>query len=459
MLADADALIDDSFDLFDAMEKRKEAWRKDPTLFDREVLGLTEFDEWELEADRLHKRNKFLAISSGRGIGKTWYLARKIWRHQMCYYPALSFCSGPKINTIKDGLMPALVALHQRMPLFFQAAWRIGTDKIENVISPTQSMVLLRTAAGHNPDGLKGPRLQHMLVVGDEYSGISDEIHKRLTGFLTTKYGRFIATSQPTMLEGPFYRMFHKRGLGYKTMTVSSLDSRHVDHSFVRAVEKEFGKDSDDYRVDVEGLFPRASATTLIPIEIIKTSLGRRRKDEITRPIWGYDHAEGGGDRCALAKRQGTLQLGPVQHWRESDPDKSCQRIADEYHETPRDMRPACINVDATVLGADLARMLKRKKVPNVNSILVGKRARDERYANVRAHMAFLAREWFREDGVTCDDPDLHDEIVKQSYKRTASNKLALPDKTDDFERSPDLWDAFMLTFGRENMDLADDEL
>ncbi|MDH3662716.1 MAG: hypothetical protein OEU92_22265, partial [Alphaproteobacteria bacterium] len=313
--------------------------------------------------------------------------------------------------------------------------------------------------AGHNPDGLKGPRLEHMLVVGDEYSGISDEIHKRLTGFLTTKYGRFIATSQPTMLEGPFYRMFHKRGLGYKTMIVPSTDSRHVDRSFVRSVAAEFGKDSDDYRIDVLGEFPRASASTLITMEWIREAMARKRKDEITRPIWGYDHAEGGGDRCALAKRQGTLQLEKVQSWREPDPQKSVDQIADEYHETPKDMRPAYINVDATVLGADLARMLKRKKVPHVNSILVGKKARDERYANVRAHMAFLAREWMREDGCILDDPDLHDEIVKQSYKRTASNKLALPDKMDDYDKSPDLWDAWTLTFGRENMDLADDEI
>ncbi|MGI9491037.1 MAG: hypothetical protein ACR2QF_01285, partial [Geminicoccaceae bacterium] len=287
MLADVGAYSQDDIDLYQAMEQAKARWRADPAAFDREVLGITDFDAWEVEADKHHVGNKFLAISSGRGIGKTWYLARRIWRHQFCYFPALSFCSGPKINTLKDGLMPALAALHQRMPAVLQMMWQIGTDKIESTLFPMQSMVLLRTAAGHNPDGLKGPRLEHMLVVGDEYSGISDEIHKRLTGFLTTKYGRFIATSQPTMLEGPFYRMFHKRGLGYRTMTVSSLNSRHVDHSFVNDVAKEFGKDSDDYRVDVLGEFPRASSTTLIPMEWIRKSMGRKRGEEIHRPIWG----------------------------------------------------------------------------------------------------------------------------------------------------------------------------
>ncbi|MGI9491139.1 MAG: hypothetical protein ACR2QF_01795, partial [Geminicoccaceae bacterium] len=427
--------------------------------FDREVLGINEFDDWEIEADRHYVLSKFLAISSGRGIGKTWYLARRIWHHQFCYFPALSFCSGPKINTVKDGLMPALAALHQRMPPFFQEMWTLGTDKIESTLFPMQSMVLLRTAAGHNPDGLKGPRLAHMLVVGDEYSGISDEIHKRLTGFLTTKYGRFIATSQPTMLEGPFHRMFHKRGLGYKTITVPSTLSRHVDHSFVKSVASEFGEDSDEYRIDVLGEFPLATSSTLIPMDLIKVSMARAAREQNVRPVWGYDHAEDGGDRCALAKRQGTAQLEIVQSWREPDPDKSCQRIADEYHDTPKDMRPRWINVDATVLGLDLVRKLKSKKVPCVRSILPGKRAADERYQNVRTHMAFLARQWMREDGVILDDPDLHDEIVKQTFMKTASQKHGLPDKMDDYERSPDLWDAWMLTFARDKMDFADDDV
>ena len=284
-----------------SMQEAALRWRKCPTTFDRQVFGIEEFDEWELEADRLHASNKFLAISSGRGVGKTHYLARRIWRHQLSFFPALSFCSGPKRETIKDGLMPALSFWHQRLPPFFRAMFTLGTDTITMNGSPQQNMVLLRTTAQHNPDGLKGPRLHHMLVCGDEYSGISEEVHKRLTGFLTTKYGRFIATSQPTMLSGPFHRMFHKRGIGYKTMNVSSLDSRHVDHDYVKSVVREFGKDSDEYRIDVLGLFPLESSSTLIPMDAIKASMARERKDEITRPVWGYDHAEGGGDKCALA--------------------------------------------------------------------------------------------------------------------------------------------------------------
>ncbi len=77
-------------------------------------------------------------------------------RFHGAHFPALSIATGPKKETIKDGLMPALKVWHDRLPEFFKQMFTVGTDTIVRTDAPALSAMLLRTAAKNNPDG-QGP--------------------------------------------------------------------------------------------------------------------------------------------------------------------------------------------------------------------------------------------------------------------------------------------------------------
>jgi len=431
-------------------------WRKDPTAFDREMFGISEFDDWEIEFNRAYATHRQLAIAAGRGTGKTNILARRAWQHQFCYWPAATFITGPKKETIIDGVLPALMVWHAALPDWAREPWNIGPDTITSKATPAESRIMLRTTAQNRPDGLKGPRARHMLVMGDEFSDISDLVHRRLLGFLTTAYGRFIAMSQPTRLDGPFHGMFHSARDEYWTQHVSSMESRHVDRAFVRSIAAEYGEDSDDYRVDVLGLFPLSTTQRVYSLSFISNCRNNTPPPQMVRPAWGYDHAEG-GDRCALAKRQGLVQLQKIRTWREEDPAKSMDLLAEDYHSTPDELKPSVINIDATGIGADVQRMLVKRHVHCAHAIMVGMTAKDKRYSDIRTWLAFLGREWCRGGGSLIDDDDqLHEEMLQLSYGRTAMGKRKLTPKDQDYPRSPDRLDAWLLTFGRKRMNMIE---
>jgi hypothetical protein len=110
--------------------------------------------------------------------------------------------------------------------------------------------------------------------------------------------------------------------------------------------------------------------------------------------------------------------------------------------------------VDAGGLGAGVVDRLSEMGLSGrVSAVNFGSRAnRPERYANRRAEMWGLMRQWLG-DAAQADIPDddaLHADIVAPSYSYDSSGRLVLESK-DDMKRrglrSPDLADALALTF------------
>ena len=69
---------------------------------------------------------------------------------------------------------------------------------------------------------------------------------------------------------------------------------------------EQYGEDSTVARVEVLGEFPKMDDDTVIPMELIKTAIGRDVALTSSEPIvWGLDVARFGGDNSALCVRQG----------------------------------------------------------------------------------------------------------------------------------------------------------
>lgn len=126
-------------------------------------------------------------------------------------------------------------------------------------------------------------------------------------------------------------------------------------------------------------------------------------------------------------------------------------KIKAEYEATHYDMRPSEILIDSIGLGAGVYDRCKELGLP-VRAINVGEAASTrENCMRLRDELWFNGREWFQDK--TClmpQDDALVAELTSPTYRFTSTGKMVVESKADMKKRgmrSPDLADAFLLTF------------
>ena len=125
--------------------------------------------------------------------------------------------------------------------------------------------------------------------------------------------------------------------------------------------------------------------------------------------------------------------------------------IKAEYDQTPYDERPSDILIDAIGLGSGVYDRCKELGLP-VRAINVGEStATRDNCMRLRDELWFKGREWFQERicAIPKDDA-LIAELTAPIYTFTSTGKMVVESKSDMKKRglrSPDLADAFLLTF------------
>ena len=143
--------------------------------------------------------------------------------------------------------------------------------------------------------------------------------------------------------------------------------------------------------------------------------------------------------------------LEPVVSWDQQDLMQTTGRIVAMWETTVGFRRPKQILVDAIGYGAGVADRLKEQGLPAVAINVAEKPGIFDRYLRQRDELWFRAREWFQNrDVVICADDVLAGELSSIHYTFTSSGKIVVESKDDMKKRglrSPDLADAFVLTF------------
>jgi hypothetical protein len=206
------------------------------------------------------------------------------------------------------------------------------------------------------------------------------------------------------------------------------------------------------YRVRVLGEFPTQSDDVLVPLHLIEDATRRDVEAGPTTPVeWGLDVARYGGDRSALAKRQGNVLIEPIKTWQGKDLMELAGIVLAEYDSVPYRMRPQAIYVDAIGLGAGLADRLRELDLPAVAIAVSESASLKNRFNKLRDELFWSAREWFeaRDCHMPVDDT-LISELAGIRYKYLSTGKLKVESKDEmkkRGQRSPDVADAFVLTF------------
>ncbi len=429
-------------------------WRENPRQFVIQAFGATP-EKWQTEALKALKRNDRVAIRSGHGVGKSTFLAWCILWWLVRQHPAKVACTANTSAQLNDVLWGELDKWYRKLPKELQNQFDLKSDRLELVSDPKQSFAVARTSRREQPEAFQGYHSPNMLFIIDEASGVDDIIFEVGRGAMSSKGAKTVMTGNPTRTNGYFYNAFHSMSEFWYNMKVACEDSTQVSKKYIEECKLEYGEDSNAFRVRVMGEFPVEGDDVVIPLHLVESAIGRDI-DTVGEEVWGLDVARFGDDRTALAKRRGNHLIEPVMWVKNKDTMQVSGWVIDQYHEAKK--KPQVIFVDSIGYGSAVVDRLGEQGLP-VQGINVGELpAFSDRFIRMREELWWSARDWFSSREVSMpDDGALLGELTIIKYNFTSTGKIKMESKdeikkrtarsTSTLGKSPDLADAFVLTF------------
>lgn len=301
-----------------------------------------------------------------------------------------------------------------------------------------------------------------LLIVADEGSGIKEEFYDVLLGASPTK---FVCTGNVIYNTGRFYNMLYKNP--HKSKKVLHLDSRK-SHLFnpeqCEKIIREFGEDSNVFRVRVTGHAPNSNVNALFDINKIRERIGIKGTKYNGFLLAGLDVAGKGDDSVEMFTDDGisirnefTLKgethirdiTGRVEQWCKDYPDETKYLSIDSTG-----MGQFAYDELFALIDEDYYLSNDNKRFPNLEIFEVNfasnKCWKTKTYFNVATELWFFGKEQLGsshiEDGEHIDT--LLEELSARYYK-IRSNGLLWIEPKEEFKkrlgRSPDKADAFLL--------------
>lgn len=462
----------------DAAKDRIQRWRDGgPVLFAQEALGMpAKYDkelnrgciDWWYEASEKLVKNGRLSIRSGHGVGKSSFLAiTTIW-FLSCYFPTKMPCTAPTAHQLGDVLWAEIAKwlrqLQLTMPeLASQFEWTRDEFRLKD--APKESFAVARTARADKPEAFAGFHSDNMLIIADEASGIPDVIFEVGQGALSGENTFVILTSNPTRRSGYFFDSHHKNRAQWSCMTINGEECELVSKQFIEDMAYQYGRDSNVYRVRVQGEFPFSEDDVVIPLDLCEEAKVRDVA-AFGQEVWGIDVARFGGDRTVLVRRCDNATLGKHESWNGTDLMQTAGRIYAKWLDVPPAERPKQVFVDVIGIGAGVADRLMELGLPVCPVNVAEAASIDNTYNRLRDELWFKARKWLEKKNCKLFDDDvLVAELTLPKYAFTSSGKMKVESKDElkkRYPRSPDVADAFCLTFchtaehrGRESYEPA----
>ena len=219
-----------------------------------------------------------------------------------------------------------------------------------------------------------------------------------------------------------------------------------------RAKIAELGSESlfrQEYPATLMECFQASSEESFIsPDPVMRARKTVLNEDRTLPMVVGIDPARHGGDRTAIVYRRGRKLIN-IEIFKNSD----LMEVVGKTVQIIRSHQPAKIFLDVGGLGWGIYDRLKELGHSDiVSGINSGEKAIEyDKYANKRAEMWGIMRQWLESE--PCDIPD-EDEILMDltcpSYKYDSNTRLLLEKKEDikkSGRKSPDIGDALALTF------------
>lgn len=425
---------------------------REPAPWQKKLAIAISKDLKAMRAGTKKKKPIMWVIKSGHGVGKSTFMG---WANDwnLATSPgARGTCTANTEDQLKDKTWAELLKWHKMSlsrPFFtWTATTYMANDKEwgKNWSCKAQSW------SERTPEAIAGLHNagNRVLLCFDEASAIPKIIFETVMGAFTDDdtICIWLVFGNPTRNSGPFYECFNKYKKMWNRLT---LDSREVPGTNLEVINgwvDTYGEDSDFVRIRVRGIFPRRSAQQFISTEVVEESMARKAAagfDDIL--ICGIDLARNGD--CAS-----------VMYWRKGRDGKSIP--PDIYPDDPnsevfvakcaarlKDMQPDLIFADGGGLGGPIIDRLNGLGFDVIEIQSAWPAIDEEHNANRRVEMWAKGKEWLK-TGAVWDSEEFKAELTVIEAMPNARGRNMLESKESLQKRgeaSPDIADAFMLTF------------
>jgi len=423
-------------------------YERHPDLFVEDLLGVTPQD-WQREVmSAVAKGQRRCSIRSGHGVGKSscasWLM---IW-FLLTRYPVKIVVTAPTASQLFDALFAECKKWIKELPTPIKSLLEMKSDRIELGSSPTEAFISARTSRSESPESLAGVHADHVLLVVDEASGVPESVFEAAYGSMSGKDATTILLGNPTRSSGYFYETHTRLRDSWWTKQVSCLDSPLVSPDFIQEMELKYGADSNAMKVRVYGEFPTAEDDTLISLHSVEQASKRKvEQPEGTPVVWGLDVARYGDDASVLCIRQGR-HLIELHSWKKLSLMELSGRVLDLLNSA--DEPPEEILVDSIGLGAGVLDRLRELDISARGVNVSESPAMADRYANLRAELWDLTKQWFNEEVQIPNDDSLIADLTAPRYSFNSSGKMLVESKAETKKRlgrSTDFADSLVLTF------------
>lgn len=431
--------------------------------------GLSEEEEKEV-------RKQGMAIRSGKGPGKTFITSLFcLWMLTVYPKPQVVVYS-PKEMQTKQGLWKCFRSLLSMSKAYFREefddmtpleSWisikgkvvdRLGTNKESKIALGTINASADSKEMG---ESVAGQHADYQMVVVDEASKVPTKIIQALEQTNTDPMNVLAMISNPTRESGMFREAFRKFKDFWIGIHWNAEDSPRVSKYRIEALEKQYGRNSVEFKIAVSGEFPGINIQSYVSWDDAQDAIENviTVPDEESYVILGLDFSGSGSDRTAytVMKDGKCLGMGYI----EGDPSKSegfshIMSIAKEF-------RVDIICGDGNGVGHGPCSMLEEAstRAPfEVHTIMVQRRSfYKTRYNRVRDQLYMSLREKFEKgmlDLSVLESEELSDVRLTLTTSLTTlelnydqDGRLKMPSKQDMRKIlgfSPDLLDSLALT-------------
>lgn len=259
------------------------------------------------------KRLKRIGVASGQGPGKTAGSVIVAMFRVIRYPDALCIVTAPSMRQCRQWIDECKRLLKDAHPLL-RAFVKCYNTRVE---INGNDIWGIKTATATRPENLQGIHEKRLTFIADEASGVPRPIIETIKGTLSNPDALFLQIGNPNTTDCAFFDCFTTHRDQWHCLKWSAEDTARdyphiVSPSRNRALELEYGRDSDVYRIRVLGEFPNQDPNALMSIEDLihctQTSLlGCASINDILphNKSIALDYARYGGDESCVARRSG----------------------------------------------------------------------------------------------------------------------------------------------------------
>jgi len=257
------------------------------------------------------------------------------------------------------------------------------------------------------------------------------------------------AFGNPTRNTGAFRECFRKFRHRWVCHQIDSRTVPGTNADLMATWEKDYGEESDFFKVRIRGVFPSQSIAQFIPEDLVHAARGKHLRGDqyqFAPKILTCDPAWEGDDMLVIGLRQG-LRFDILYKIPKNDNDiMIATRLAalEDEHKADAVFIDGGYGTGIVSAGRTMGRSWQ--------IVWFSEKSPDEGYLNLRAYMWGKMKEWLAEGGAIPDDNDLFYDLIGPETVPRMDGKIQLEAKETMKRRgliSPNCGDALALSFAR----------